>query len=150
MQCYGVILNKYFPNCSNILNQVQVRVKNSVLLSSNLTPPKTCGTQVAPPLRSVRQKLSNYPGADCLVSFQREKKRTLFLYNDMLKKRKGFLRHTRHAVRRRARVRQLQVGRREMCFPKVNGSFFLSVYFLSILGSFLVLFMGICTSFALS
>ena len=31
---------------------------------------------------------------------KREKKRVLYLYNEMLKKRKGFLRHMRHRVRK--------------------------------------------------
>ena len=40
---------------------------------------------------------------------KREKGRILFLYNDMLRKRKGFLRHMRQTVRRKARDRKLEV-----------------------------------------
>ena len=40
---------------------------------------------------------------------KREKSRILFLYNDMLRKRKGFMRHMRQTVRRKARDRQLEV-----------------------------------------
>ncbi|KAJ8306722.1 hypothetical protein KUTeg_015763 [Tegillarca granosa] len=39
----------------------------------------------------------------------REKRRILFLYNDMLKKRRGFLRHMRHTVRKQARRQALSV-----------------------------------------
>ncbi|KAL8585815.1 hypothetical protein ACOMHN_065165 [Nucella lapillus] len=39
---------------------------------------------------------------------KREKKRVLFLYNEMLKKRKGYLRHMRHRVRRQIRNRTLK------------------------------------------
>ena len=40
---------------------------------------------------------------------KREKKRILFLYNEMLKKRKGFLRHMRSVIKRKARDRKLEV-----------------------------------------
>ncbi|XP_055955232.1 E3 ubiquitin-protein ligase DCST1 [Patella vulgata] len=40
---------------------------------------------------------------------KREKRRTLYLYNDMLKKRNGFLRHMRHKVRKQVKARELKV-----------------------------------------
>ncbi|XP_060080290.1 E3 ubiquitin-protein ligase DCST1-like [Ylistrum balloti] len=39
----------------------------------------------------------------------REKKRILYLYNDMLKKRRGFLRHMRHHIRRQVKKKRLLV-----------------------------------------
>ena len=38
---------------------------------------------------------------------KREKKRVLFFYNSMLKKRKGFLKHMRHDIKRRAKERRI-------------------------------------------
>ena len=40
---------------------------------------------------------------------KREKKRILFLYNEMLKKRKGFLKHMRTVIKRKARQQKLEV-----------------------------------------
>ncbi|XP_013381102.2 E3 ubiquitin-protein ligase DCST1 [Lingula anatina] len=40
---------------------------------------------------------------------KREKKRILYLYNDMLKKRKGFLRHMRHRIKSLARENKLSM-----------------------------------------
>ncbi|XP_076439279.1 E3 ubiquitin-protein ligase DCST1-like [Babylonia areolata] len=39
---------------------------------------------------------------------KREKRRVLYLYNEMLKKRKGYLRHMRHRVRKQIRNRKLK------------------------------------------
>ncbi|XP_033755475.1 E3 ubiquitin-protein ligase DCST1-like [Pecten maximus] len=40
---------------------------------------------------------------------KREKKRILYLYNDMLKKRRGFLRHMRHHIRKQVKKKNLLV-----------------------------------------
>ena len=41
---------------------------------------------------------------------QREKERILYLYNDMTKKRRSYLRHMRKVIRRKAREQELKVG----------------------------------------